>query len=92
MGLESEESGLAVALHGGKSLADVVEGPCFIRLDKLLRESGLADSSTDAVRKIKQNSVRVDGQLMTSTVFIAHLPVEITVKVGKKIKSVALLK
>jgi tyrosyl-tRNA synthetase len=92
MGLESEESGTAVALQGGKNLADVVEGPCFIRLDKLLRESGLADSSTDAVRKIKQNSVRVDGQLMTSTVFIAHLPVEITVKVGKKIKSVALLK
>ncbi len=92
MGLESEESGAAIALQGGRSLADVVEGPCFIRLDKLLRESGLADSSTDGVRKIRQNSVRVNGQLMTSTVFIVHLPIEITVKVGKRIKSVALLK
>jgi tyrosyl-tRNA synthetase len=92
MSLESEESDSAIALQGGKNLADVSEGPYFIRLDKLLRESGLADSNTDAVRKIKQKSVRVNGQLMQGTVFITYLPIEHTVKVGKRIKNVALLK
>jgi len=89
--LDSNESGNAVALQGGKNLAEVVEGPILIRIDKLLREVGLADSGTDGVRKIKQNAVRINGQLIPSTVAITSVPVQHTVKVGRRVKNVALL-
>jgi tyrosyl-tRNA synthetase len=90
--LDSGEAGGAVALQGGRNLADVLEQPYLIRIDKMLRESGLADSATDGVRKIKQNAVRINGQLMTSVVAITAVPVEHTVKVGKRMKNVALVK
>jgi hypothetical protein len=61
-------------------------------VDKLLREVSLADSGTDGVRKIKQNAVRINGQLIPSVVAITYVPMEHTVKVGRRVKNVALLK
>ncbi|HLK52461.1 MAG TPA: tyrosine--tRNA ligase [Candidatus Angelobacter sp.] len=90
--LDSKDSGNAIALQGGKNLAEVVEGPFLIRVDKLLREVGLADSGTDGVRKIKQNAVRINGQLIPSVVAITNVPMEHTVKVGRRVKNIALLK
>jgi tyrosyl-tRNA synthetase len=88
--LDSNESGSAMALQGGKNLAEVVEEPILIRIDKLLREVGLADSGTDGVRKIKQNAVRINGQLILSAVGITVVPVQHTVKVGRRVKNVIL--
>jgi tyrosyl-tRNA synthetase len=82
----------AIALDGGQDLADVLEGPYSIRLDKLLRESGLADSTTDGSRKIKQNAVRIDGHLVNSVMFRKMIPVQLTVRAGKKIKNIRLIK
>ena len=82
----------AIALDGGQDLADVLEGPYSIRLDKLLRESGLADSTTDGSRKIKQNAVRIDGHLVNSVMFRNMIPVQLTVRAGKKIKNIRLIK
>jgi tyrosyl-tRNA synthetase len=90
--LDSKDSGNAVALQGGRNLAETVEGPFLIRVDKLLREVSLADSGTDGVRKIKQNAVRINGQLIPSVVAITYVPMEHTVKVGRRVKNVALLK
>jgi tyrosyl-tRNA synthetase len=90
--LDSKDSGNAVALQGGRNLAETVEGPFLIRVDKLLREVGLADSGTDGVRKIKQNAVRINGQLIPSVVAITYVPMEHTIKVGRRVKNVALLK
>jgi tyrosyl-tRNA synthetase len=92
VGVESDVAGNSVPIGGGKNLSDVIEGPYHIRLDKLLRESGLADSASDGVRKVKQNAVRINGQLISSLVFHLWLPWEITVRVGKRIKNIALLK
>ena len=38
--------------------AEAADGKLWIRLDRLLVKIGLADSATDAARKLKQNSVR----------------------------------
>ncbi|HEV2987472.1 MAG TPA: tyrosine--tRNA ligase [Candidatus Angelobacter sp.] len=91
-GITTEEAGSSVAITGSKKLADVLEGPYYIRLDKLLRQCGLADSVTDGVRKVKQNAVRINGQPMSSSVFHLFLPSEITVRVGKRIKNIELSK
>jgi tyrosyl-tRNA synthetase len=82
----------AITLEGGQSLASVLEGPYYIRVDKLLRESGLADSASDGVRKLKQNAVRIEGQVVSSVIFSKLIPVQIAVRVGKKIKNVQIIK
>ncbi len=86
------EADSAIALVGGKALANVVDGPYYIRVDKLLRESGLADSVSDGNRKVKQNAVRIEGQLVSSMIFSKMIPVQITVRVGKRIKNVQITK
>ena len=39
-----------------------------VKLDKLLARTGLATSVTDGLRKVKQNAVKVDGELKTELV------------------------
>jgi tyrosyl-tRNA synthetase len=65
-----------------------------IRLDRLLVRCGLADSITDAVRKLKQgsvrlneDSVRVDGIVRGHHTYpLTKVPVRLAIRVGKRIK------
>ncbi|HZS25984.1 MAG TPA: tyrosine--tRNA ligase [Candidatus Angelobacter sp.] len=89
---EGSEAHNSQALTGGQNLVDVMEGPCYIRVDKLLRESGLADSASDGARKVKQNAVRIDGQLITTMIVGTFIPMQRIIRVGKRIKNVRLVK
>ena len=62
-----------------------------LRLDKLLLELGLADSATDATRKLKQGAVRIGGEV----VHAPHLPVPalggtLVLRVGKRMRAALL--
>ena len=58
-----------------------------IRLDKLLVRCGLADSGTDATRRLKQGSVRVEDIVRTHhTYSLNKLPVRLPIRVGKRMK------
>ncbi len=59
-----------------------------VRLDKLLAKVGLADSVSDAVRKLKQKAVKVNGELRTDPVVSIDTTTPITLRVGRKIKRV----
>jgi tyrosyl-tRNA synthetase len=59
-----------------------------IKLDKLLALAGLADSVSDAGRKLKQNAVRVEGEVVTDPTIEWNADKDLTVRVGKKIKRV----
>jgi tyrosyl-tRNA synthetase len=60
-----------------------------LKLDKLLAQAGVADSASDAQRKIKQNSVRINGETVTQTHLLVLLPApEITLRVGRRLKVV----
>jgi tyrosyl-tRNA synthetase len=59
-----------------------------VRLDKLLAREGLADSVSDAVRKIKQKAVRVNGDLATDAVASLDLRQPLILQVGRKIRKV----
>jgi len=63
---------------------------CRIKLDKLIARAGLADSVTDAVRKLKQRAVRVEGEVKTDPVIFWNPKKAMTVRVGKRIKIVSL--
>jgi tyrosyl-tRNA synthetase len=59
-----------------------------IRLDRLLVRLGLADSATDATRKIKQNAVKVDGETIGSThLSVSSPPIRLVLRVGKRAKA-----
>ena len=59
-----------------------------VRLDKLLARVGLADSVSDAVRKVKQKAVKVNGEVTTDPATQLHIAEPITLQVGRKIKRV----
>src|SRR5581483_665951 len=61
-----------------------------VRLDKLLAKAGLAESISDGARKIKAKSVRVDGEVKTEPVLPVSVPSELTVRVGRLLKKVAI--
>jgi tyrosyl-tRNA synthetase len=58
-----------------------------IHLDKLLVLCGLADSRTDAVRKLKQGSVRVEDIVRNHHTYqLPKLPARLPIRVGKRVK------
>jgi len=63
----------------------------LIRLDKLLVECGLANSATDANRKIKQRSVKLENEVTTDPRMVlvnpaVGGPVRFSLRVGKRLK------
>src|SRR5271157_357215 len=82
-----------LASHPGDTqkerVAEIIESKQFpIKLDKLLVRAGLADSGTDAIRKLKQRSVQVNGEVQTGHVYYWAPSKELFLRVGKKIKKV----
>src|SRR6202020_131627 len=64
------------------------KGLVLVRLDRLVVKCGLAESATDAARKLKQSSVRIDNQIVTEPRFVltGPSPTRLTMPVGKKLK------
>lgn len=60
----------------------------IMRLDKLLARVGMADSVTDAVRKVKQKAVKVNGEISADPAAQIDLQQPITLQAGRKIKKV----
>lgn len=63
-------------------LPDGVRVDGGIRVDKMMARTGLADSVSDAVRKIKAGAVEINGQRVHDLV-LAGPPPELLVQVGK---------
>ena len=59
-----------------------------MRLDKLLARVGLADSVSDAVRKVKQKAVKVNGEVSADPAAQIDIHQWITIQAGRKIKKV----
>ena len=59
-----------------------------LRLDKLLVQLALADSATDAARKLKQGAVRIGGEIVSAPHLpLAALSASVVVRVGKRIRA-----
>jgi tyrosyl-tRNA synthetase len=61
-----------------------------VKLDKLLAKAGLADSATDAQRKLKAKAVKIEGEVKIDPVLKVTLPAEFTVRVGRLMKRVTI--
>lgn len=66
-----------------------LDGAGQVRLDRVLHKAGLAESATDAARKIKAAAVKVDGNVATQPhIAVNALPCSWVIRVGKKMKRV----
>jgi tyrosyl-tRNA synthetase len=61
-----------------------------VKLDKVLARAGLADSATDALRKIRNRAVRIDGEVKTEPILPVKLPAEFVARVGRLMKKIAI--
>ena len=79
-----EEVRLTLAEIGGY----VSDGEPTARVDKLLVPCGLATSTTDAARKLKQGSVRVDDHVQKEpyVVLSRQSPARLVLRIGKQLK------
>jgi len=59
-----------------------------VRIDKLLARVGLAESVSDAVRKLKQGSVKVNGETISDPTTTVDLSADVLLQIGRKIKKV----
>jgi tyrosyl-tRNA synthetase len=86
---EVEEIVVSVAEVGG---SQDEQGRTLVRVDRLLVKCGLAESTTDAARKIKQGSVRVENAVQKEPrlVLPSALPARLTLRVGKQLKIAAI--
>jgi len=71
-----------------EDVEEVVIEESRMRLDKLLARAGLADSVSDAVRKVKQKAVRVNGKVQTDPAMQIDISQPVTLQAGRKIKKV----
>jgi tyrosyl-tRNA synthetase len=64
----------------------------WLRMDKLLVESHLANSRTEAARKIKEGAVKVQNKVFPpeTTSLVLQLPAELVISLGKKIRRVTI--
>jgi len=69
--------------------AAAADGNVQIKLDKLLARTGLATSVTDGLRKLKQNAVKINGELKSEIVTAVPANAEFTLRAGKRMVKVA---
>ncbi|HLW54276.1 MAG TPA: tyrosine--tRNA ligase [Candidatus Angelobacter sp.] len=73
-----------------EKLSDVVSF-AVIRVDKLLKETGLATSGTEAQRKIREGAVRIGKTRVQAMAYRFPIPVAMLSRVGRKIKRVRVI-
>jgi tyrosyl-tRNA synthetase len=84
IGMDRYDLGAAQTLGAGSDV------PRFLRMDKLVKEAGLAASRSEAERKIREKAVRVNGELIVGTVAL-DVPNSFVLRLGKKMKKVYLI-
>jgi tyrosyl-tRNA synthetase len=84
-----EEVLIALAEIGGHISGTDRGAEATVRADRLLVRCGLAASATDAGRKLKQGSVRVDDRVLKEPYLVwpaPHPPMRLPLRVGKQLR------
>jgi tyrosyl-tRNA synthetase len=68
----------------------ITDGIANIKIDKVIVRAGLAESNSDAQRKIKAGSLKIDGENYKELYLQTSLPAEKVFRVGRKMKKVHL--
>jgi len=65
----------------------------IVRLDKLIRHAGLANSNSEASGMLRSGAVAIEGEAIGESNFIAEMPLEhcVVLRVGRRMKKVRLV-
>src|SRR6266496_1704663 len=82
---------------GGGAVRDVsefAEDSFPVRIDKLIRQAGLATSNTEAAAKVKSGAVSIAGENIGAQEVVVNMPLnqDVVLRVGRKMKKVILAK
>jgi tyrosyl-tRNA synthetase len=69
-------------------VAVITDGLANLNLGKVIARAGLAESNSDAQRKIKAGSLKIDGETYKELYLQTALPAEKIFRVGRKMKKV----
>ena len=85
-----EEVSLTLADLGGHVVETDQGSAATLRVDRLLVRCGLATSTTDGARKLKQGSVRIDDRVLKEPYFsqATPSPMRLPLRVGKQLRIV----
>jgi tyrosyl-tRNA synthetase len=64
----------------------------LLRLDKIISAASLTGSNTEAVRKLKERAVRINGDVVVVSHVAMLVPGEFTLKVGRHLRKVQITK
>ncbi|HMF89134.1 MAG TPA: tyrosine--tRNA ligase [Candidatus Angelobacter sp.] len=64
----------------------------LLRLDKIISAASLSDSNTEAVRKLKERAVRINGDVVVVSQIAIIVPGEFTLKVGRQLRKIQITK
>jgi tyrosyl-tRNA synthetase len=86
----SEGRGAASGIH---PIGGLVEDSRLVRVDKLIRQAGLATSNTAAAAKIKSGAVSIAGENIGTQAVIVSMPLnqDIVLRVGRRMKRVRIV-
>jgi tyrosyl-tRNA synthetase len=87
---EAPENIESVALRASECGTGSDGGTWSIKLDKLMLKARLADSASDAQRKIKAGSVRIDGRQIRDLYLHTMIPAQWVIRAGRLMKKVEL--
>jgi len=88
--MEGDTSNVEVFPHPDLHPANVLYGPYPVKIDKLLKQAGLAVSGSEAQRKIKEGAVSIDGQPVRKFAFQFWVPRSLIIGLGRRLKKVEL--
>ena len=76
-----------------RRVGDSARDFCPIRIDKLIRQAGLAASNTEAAAKVKAGAVHIDAESIGAQEMSALLPLnhDVVVRVGRRMKRIRLV-
>jgi tyrosyl-tRNA synthetase len=65
----------------------------LVRLDKLIRQAGLANSNTEAASRLKAGAVSIDGESIGPEEFLLYMPANIyaVLRLGRRMKKIRLV-
>jgi tyrosyl-tRNA synthetase len=64
----------------------------LLRLDKIVSAAGLSSSNTEAVRKLRERAVRINGNVVVVSLIAFQAPGEFDLRVGKQLKKIQITK
>jgi tyrosyl-tRNA synthetase len=64
----------------------------LLKLDKIISGAGLSASNSEAIRKLRERAVRINGDVVVVSYLAGLVPVKFNLKVGRNLRRIHIVK